>query len=171
MNVVSAPDQGSRFEILLPCTSESAQDGHDAAAAATAVNSGNITGTVLMVEDEAALRIAVSMMLRKKGFTVIEADNGKSAVDLFRANAPKIDVVLLDLTLPGMSGRDVLIELQQIQRNVKVIITSAYSQDYAVTAIGGQPVGYYIRKPYQLAELMGLLGKACSDKRGMSKHA
>ena len=64
MNFVSAPDQGSRFEILLPCTSESAQDGHDAAAAATTVNSGNITGTVLMVEDEAALRCGAARRQR-----------------------------------------------------------------------------------------------------------
>ena len=113
-----------------------------------------------MVEDEDTLRLAVSKMLRTKGFTVIEAANGKTGVDLFRASAPEIDVVLLDLTLPGMSGREVLSELRRIQPDVKVIITSAYSQEQAQTTLGGQQPWLYIRKPYQLNELTGLLRKS-----------
>ena len=160
INVVSAPGQGSRFEILLPCSSESAREGHDEAVSSAAGEVGSFAGTVLVVEDEDTLRLAVSKMLRRKGFTVIEAANGKTGVDLFRASAPEIDVVLLDLTLPGMSGREVLSELRRIQPNVKVIITSAYSQEQAQTTLGGQQPWLYIRKPYQLNELTGLLRKS-----------
>jgi nitrogen-specific signal transduction histidine kinase len=159
INVVSAPGQGSRFEILLPCGSQSTREGHEGAASA-AGEAANFTGTVLVVEDEDTLRIAVSKMLKRRGLTVIEAANGKVGVDLFRAGRAEIDVVLLDLTLPGMSGREVLSELRRIQPNVKVIITSAYSQEQAETTLGGQHPWLYIRKPYQLKELTGLLRKS-----------
>jgi signal transduction histidine kinase len=158
INVVSAPGQGSRFEILLPCAREVAQEGHDEAVSSTAVAS--FGGTVLVVEDEDPLRIAISKMLRRKGFTVIEAANGKTGVDLFRASAQEIDVVLLDLTLPGLSGREVLSELRRVLPNVNVIVTSAYSQEQAQTALGGQQPWFYIRKPYQFNELTGLVRKS-----------
>ena len=107
INVMSVPGQGSRFEILLPCSSELTRDGHaKAVSAAGAIAS--FGGRILVVEDENAFRLAVSKMLRRKGLTVIEAANGKTGVDLFRASASEIDVVLLDLTLPALSGREVL---------------------------------------------------------------
>ena len=125
------------------------------------VEVASLARTVLVVEDEDALRVAVSKMLRKTDFSVIEADNGKTAVDLFRASAQEIDVVLLDMTLPGMSGREVFEELRRIQPNVRVIITTAYSQDYALATIGRQQPWLYIRKPYVLSELMALLRSVC----------
>jgi two-component system, cell cycle sensor histidine kinase and response regulator CckA len=161
INVVSAPGQGSCFQILLPCSSESERDGSDMAVSAVAGEVASLARTVLVVEDEDALRVAVSKMLRKTDFSVIEADNGKTAVDLFRASAQQIDVVLLDMTLPGMSGREVFEELRRIQPNVRVIITTAYSQDYALATIGRQQPWLYIRKPYVLSELMALLRSVC----------
>ena len=77
INFVSAPGQGSRFEILLPCSSEPAREGHDEAVSSSAAGEiASLAGTVLLVEDEDTLRLAVSKMLRRKGFTVIEAANG-----------------------------------------------------------------------------------------------
>ena len=96
-----------------------------------------------------------------KGFTVLEAADGKSAVDLFRDHAPEIDVVLLDLNLPGMSGREVPGELKRIQPDVKVILTSAYSREWAQADIGDTRTWPYIRKPYQLNELTALLRSVC----------
>src|SRR4029077_1894565 len=125
-------------------------------------------GTVLVVEDEDTLRVAVSKMLRNKGFTVIEAADGKTGVDLFRASAREIDVVLLDLTLPGMAGREVLSELRRVQPNVKVIVTSAYSQERAQTTLGGQQPWLYIRKPYRINELTDLLGESILGERTAS---
>jgi two-component system, cell cycle sensor histidine kinase and response regulator CckA len=130
---------------------------------------GNLAGTILVIEDEDALCLAVSKMLRRKGLTVIEADNGKTGIDLFRVNASQIDVVLLDLTLPGISGLDVLRELRRIQPDVKVIITSAYSQHRVLDAIGEQQPWFYIRKPYQFSELIDLVRHVFIDR--MSGHA
>jgi CheY-like chemotaxis protein len=83
--------------------------------------------TVLVVEDEAALRQAVAKLLHKKGFLVLEAANGNSAIDLVRANRDKIDVILLDATIPGASSAEIVAEAARGQPAVKVILTSAYS--------------------------------------------
>ena len=128
-----------------------------------AVETANFAGTILVVEDEDTLRLAVSKMLRKNGFTVLEAADGETGVDLLRASTREIDVALLDLTLPGMSSREVLSELRRVQPKVKVIVTSAYNQDRAQTTIGGQHPWLYIRKPYQLSQLTGLLQNACTE--------
>jgi two-component system, cell cycle sensor histidine kinase and response regulator CckA len=166
IHVVSAPGQGSRFEVLLPCADQPARDTSGILTPAAAGEAGSADRTVLVVEDEDGLRIAVSKMLRKQGFSVIEARDGRAGVDLFRANQREIDVVLLDLTLPGMTGREVLEELRQMRLDVKVIITTAYSQDNAQKAIGGEQSWLYIRKPYQLGEVTALLRNACPARSG-----
>ncbi len=162
INVWSAPGQGSRFEILLPRIGDTAANARDAMMPAAAGKAGSDAGTVLIVEDEEGLRLAVSKMLRRAGFTTIEAADGVAALDLFRAGASEIDVVLLDLTLPRMSGGEVLAEMRRIAPNGKVIISSAYSHDYVTRAIHGQQPWLYIRKPYHLSELTSLVQSVCS---------
>jgi two-component system cell cycle sensor histidine kinase/response regulator CckA len=157
INVVSAPGQGSRFEVLLPCTSQPARDTRDIPVPASAGAVGRGGATVLVIEDEEALRLAVSKMLRKQGFSVVEASDGPAGLDLFRGNERKIDAVLLDLTLPGKSGPEVLEELRRMRPDVKVIITTAYGQDSVRKAIGEQQPWLYIRKPYRVSEVADLI--------------
>ncbi len=163
INVTSAPGRGSRFEILLRCCEDPGEDGHGQKAAPLAGKIKSLDVTVLVVEDEDTLRIAVSKMLRREGAAVIEAANGRAAVDLMRTRAPEIDVVLLDMTLPGISGPEVLTELRRMQPGLQVIITSAYSQAWALNAIGEQEPWLYIRKPYPFRELRALLQKVSLD--------
>jgi PAS domain S-box-containing protein len=164
INVTSALGQGSRFEVLLPCAGQAEAAPSDISVPAPEGEVGNLAGTVLFIEDEDALCLAVSKMLRRKGLQVIEAADGKTGIDLFRASAPQIDVVLLDLTLPGMSGGEVLRELRRIQPDMKVIIMSAYSEDRVREAIGEQQPWLYIRKPYQFSELIVLVRNVWLDK-------
>ena len=162
ISVTSAPGQGSRFEILLPFARQAAACGGAAPAAAEEV--GIFAATVLIIEDEESLRLAVSKMLRRKALNVIEAADGKSGIDLFRANARQIDVVLLDLTLPGMSGGEVLQELRRVQAGAKVLVTSAYSRDWVRDAMGEQQPWLYIRKPYQFSELISAIRDICLER-------
>ncbi len=163
INVLSAPGQGSRFEILLRCNSEPAER-RRRTSPALADAAERLAATVLIVEDEDTLRHAVCKMLRREGITVIEAANGKTGVDMFRARASEIDVVLLDMTLPGISGQEVLGQMRRMQPGAKVIVTSAYSHGWARTVIGGQEPWLYIRKPYRFNELIGLLRKVCLER-------
>jgi len=171
INVVSSLGQGTRFEILLPSTNQPARHIPAIAAPPSGTEVGNVTGTILVVEDEDTLLHAVSKMLRMKGFSVIEAIDGDAALDLFRANQRDITVVLLDMTLPGVSGPRVFEELRKIRPGVKVILTTAYNKATAIKAIDGQQAWGFIRKPYQLTDLVRLLRGACLDEREARDYA
>ncbi len=165
INVASVPGQGSVFTILLPSITEPALGASGSTLTVSDTQGEATVGTVLVIEDEEPLRHAVTKWLRKKGFRVIEASDGRGGVDLFKAHEHTIDAVLLDMTLPSLPGREVLRELRRIRTDVNVILTTAYSQDSALEALGGQQPWRFIRKPYQLSELVELLRDACQDRR------
>jgi nitrogen-specific signal transduction histidine kinase/CheY-like chemotaxis protein len=161
ISVISAPGQGSCFEVLLPCLSQAESPSKGAAMETSPKENGTLTGAVLLIEDEDAIRLAVAKMLRRKGFSVLESGDGRAAVELFRAHASQIEAVLLDVTLPVMSGREVLHELRKTRPAVKVILTSAYGRDHALEAVGGDQSEPYIRKPYQLDQLAETIRRIC----------
>ena len=142
---------------MLPCARERAGGSHNAGEPNFEDKYDAPRGTVLFVEDEEALQTPTSKMLRKHGFSVLEAGDGRAAVDLFRTHESRIGVVLLDLTLPGMGGKEVLAEVRRIRPDVKVILTTAYSEEMAVNAVGGQREWAFIRKPYRIADLTKLI--------------
>ena len=166
INLVSAPGQGTKFEILLPCGGETAQSQHDATEQATAKARGNRAGTILVVEDEAVLRGAVSKMLRKNGFSVLEAMDGSSALELVRAHYHEIDVMLLDITLPGVSSLEVFEHAKRLRPELKVILTSAYGREAVDAAFAGLRGERFIRKPFRFVELMSLLQDALAEYVG-----
>ena len=125
---------------------------------------------VLLVEDQEALRVAVSLSLEKFGFAVISARDGTAAINLFRERMNDINVVLLDLTLPGVSGADVYRELLRMKPEVKVVLTSAYdleqiSPDFP---FDGEALFHFIRKPYRISDLVGSLQRAVLERTGNS---
>ena len=126
---------------------------------------GKFIVTILMVEDTEEIRLPVAKMLRKKGFEVLDTGDGSVAVDLYRAQAALIDIVLLDLNLPGMSGEEILKELQKIRPDVKVIVTTSHARDRTLAAVGGSQSCSYIRKPYQFTDLIDALRKNLPEKR------
>ncbi len=162
VKVVSAPGQGTRFEVLLPCAQDRAGGGHDLPGPNFADRGGATRGTVLFVEDEDMLRIPTSKMLRRTGLSVLEAGDGHAAVDLFRANVSEIGVILLDLTLPGIGGKDILAEVRRIRPAVKVILTTAYSKETAANTVGPDHDWAFIRKPYRVTDLINLLREVLS---------
>ncbi len=156
IEVVSAPSRGTRIGVLLPCAGGRNLD-EPAARPDFADKNPAARGTVLFVEDEEPLRTPLSKMLRKQGFSILEAGDGLTAVELFRAHQSRIGVVLLDLTLPGLSGKEVLAEVRRIRPGIKVILTTAYSQEMTAHALGGQHDWAFIRKPYTISDLAKLL--------------
>jgi two-component system cell cycle sensor histidine kinase/response regulator CckA len=110
-------------------------------------------------------------MLRKRGYSVIEASDGVRAVELFRANHQKVDAVLLDITMPGKSGPEIYSELLKIRPDVKVIFTTAYSHQTAMSELAGREGWAFIRKPYQLRDLVNLLQRACREGKTQSGRA
>jgi two-component system, cell cycle sensor histidine kinase and response regulator CckA len=162
IHLVSTPGQGSKFEIFLPCLPETVQSSPSSMKLVSGKEHGPRAGTVLVVEDEGVLRLAISRMLQKNGFGVIEAGDGSSALDLVRAYKDEIDVMLLDITLPGTSSREVFEQANHLRPNLKIIVTSAYGREAVDASFGGLQVERFIRKPFQFVDLIGLLQDALS---------
>ncbi|HEY6339877.1 MAG TPA: ATP-binding protein [Bryobacteraceae bacterium] len=162
IQVSSRIGKGTTFEILLPAeaTTERVPNGKPGDSKAKNPFQG---ATALVVEDESPLRIAVAAMLRKTGFEVIEAGDGFAAIDLLRASGSKIDVILLDLTIPGPGSSEVVAEAAKIKPDVRVILTSAYSEEATAGEMNAPQIRSFIRKPFKFAELVQTLGKAFSS--------
>jgi CheY-like chemotaxis protein len=162
IDLVSIPGQGTTFQVMLPSTSKRAADTPNAISSPGMEQSNAGAGTILVVEDEELLRLAVSKALRKKGFSVIEASDGSAATDLLRTHLNDLDVILLDVTVPGRSSREIFEEVQRIRPNLKVILTSAYGKETVDATFTGMRVEHFIRKPFQLGDLVSLLRGAPS---------
>jgi len=115
--------------------------------------------SLLLVEDEESLRLPVSKMLRCRGWSVLEAANGAIALDLIYSHRVDINVILLDMTLPGTSSRTVLGESRRCRPDTKIVVTSAFALSQVDAVLAGLHKDGYIRKPYRLHELTEVLSK------------
>jgi len=118
---------------------------------------------ILFVEDEDALRQPVAKMLRNAGFQVLEAASGCDATDLLHANGDQIDAVLLDVTIPGRSSQEVVAEAARVRPDLKVILTSAYSEETAVAGMRAALIRRFIRKPFRISDLVETLRQVLSS--------
>jgi DNA-binding response OmpR family regulator len=114
------------------------------------------------------LRSAVARFLRKNGFTVLEALDGFDAMEVLRSHAGDLDAVLLDVTLPGVPSRDVFENVQRLRPQAKIFLTSAYAQEAMQKLFVGLTVSHFMRKPFQLADLLILLRAAIRRDRSIS---
>jgi PAS domain S-box-containing protein len=147
--------KGTTFEILLPCAESRAEDdGYTISGLDENLESQFRHATVLIVEDEGPLRQAVTKMLRNTGFEVFEVADGSSAIDLLRANGGNIDLILLDMTIPGAPSSEVVAEAGKVRPDIKVVLTSAYSQEMIAGAMNAPQISGFIRKPFQLGDLV-----------------
>ena len=157
IHALSTPGKGSTFEVLLPYANP--RTGAISAVPGSLAKCSPAAATVLVVEDEEALRLAVVKVLGKNGFHVLAAETGESAIELFRSHARSVDMILLDLNLPGVPGAEVLVEVRRIRPNVKVVITTGYDPQLigAGHIWGGKQPSGFIRKPYRLSELVRMI--------------
>ncbi len=156
IHLISTPGQGSAFQIFLPCAAVQEIPASPLTPDLAAETNG-VAATLLLVEDEEALRTSVSKMLVRKGFSVVGARDGSAAVDLLRNHPSPIDIILLDMTLPGTPSREVIREAERTRPAVKVVLTSAYSREMVAQSIDASIVKDFIRKPFQVADLVKLL--------------
>jgi CheY-like chemotaxis protein len=113
------------------------------------------TETVLMVDDEEAVLEAGKDLLEALGYTVLIAKDGKEGIHVYRTNQNDIDLVLLDIVMPGMGGGKVYDRLKEINPEIKVILSSGYSMGGAVTDILNLGCHGFIQKPFTMRELSG----------------
>jgi PAS domain S-box-containing protein len=157
IHIVSEPGKGATFQVLLPCA-EVMGEGSPSPNPPAESTLVNYAATALVVEDEDTLRTAAANMLRKSGLSVLEAADGNAALAAIRGDSP-IDVLLLDVTLPGVPGQEILREARRLRPTMRVIVTSAYGEDFAATSLQAD-VARFLRKPYTLRDLVGLVRQA-----------
>ncbi len=124
IGVSSEPGRGTRFEIYLPCTSEGVEEHKDFAAAGEEGSE-----TILLTEDEPALRALVRRTLARYGYQVLEASHGEDALEVTRRHPGPIDLLLTDVVMPLMSGRELASRLVALRPATPVLFMSGYDEE------------------------------------------
>jgi two-component system cell cycle sensor histidine kinase/response regulator CckA len=161
LSVESAPGRGTVFRILL---APSARPTAVEAPKAAEPSRGGLT--LLLIDDEEVVREMVGEVLEHEGVSVLSAEDGATGLRLFRDEHERIDAVLLDLSMPGLSGEETFRRLRAIDAGVPVILSSGYDRDEARDRFGaGSPAGF-IQKPYRPEQLMAEIGRCLRGSSG-----
>lgn len=115
---------------------------------------GHMKGVVLMIEDEEHIRIVFRDAMFDEGVLVVAAASGEEGVAFFREHSEEIGLVVLDLSLPGISGEVTFEQLKLIDPNVKVVISSGFPAEDVMKKFDGTGVLGYLQKPYDYATLV-----------------
>jgi PAS domain S-box-containing protein len=153
IKVTSSIGHGTTMRVLFPALPESAEPA-PAGISEDDPLAWRSTGTVLVVEDEEQIRSLTRAILERAGLTVLTAPDGTDGLALFREHAAEIRAVLLDLTMPGMDGGEVLRHIQQVTPEVRVLVCTGYSEEELHTRLQGIKPAGFLRKPYVPAELI-----------------
>jgi PAS domain S-box-containing protein len=158
LQLESHPGQGTRFRIYLPVQEEeSAEAGSVPEPAAPAPFQGN--GKVLLVEDEPMVRGLAATMLKKLGYEVVEAADGKEGLERYREGGGRFRFVVTDLGMPVMDGYQMFRELKRLDPALPVVITTGFGDVDVTSRISGEDIAGFISKPYNFLQLKEALGK------------
>ncbi|MFA6008484.1 MAG: response regulator [Desulfobacteraceae bacterium] len=117
------------------------------------------SNTVLLVDDEGMILDVGKQMLERTGLEVLTAKNGEKAVELYKKEHKKINMVVLDLIMPGMTGIDTYYELKKINPDIKVLFASGYRKNLDVNVIIEEGRSSFIQKPFKMEQLTQEIGK------------
>lgn len=109
---------------------------------------------ILLIDDEEAVREAVSDILGFAGFDVLTAVDGVTGIELFRNHYQQIALVLLDLSMPGLNGAETFTVLRQIDPQVQVLLSSGYDEAEAISHFVGTGLAGFLQKPYNMPRLV-----------------
>jgi CheY-like chemotaxis protein len=151
--VYSEAGKGTTFKIYLPRITEADDGATQVAAARESASAEPGTETILLVEDEANLRYLARQFLEKQGYRVIEAADGAVALQIAVAHEGMIHLLLTDVIMPGMNGRELASRILEIRPNVKVLYMSGYTEN-VIGRNGTLDAGIrLLQKPFTLRDL------------------
>ena len=156
VSVDSEVGVGTTFRVLLPTARETptADVTQPAPAEERQVEQGRHWRTVLVVDDEEAVRYVIDRMLSRAGYRVLEACDGEEAVEVFRERGHLIDLVILDLTMPRMDGLGAFREMRKIRPDLHVLLSSGYSAEDSMGHFSDAGSVDFIQKPYSVDALL-----------------
>lgn len=117
----------------------------------------NGAGMVLLAEDEASMLFLLEKLFLRRGYQILKATNGQAALDIYQQHKEEIDVVLLDMGLPKLSGRELLLKIRSENPDVKVIVTSGYIEPAIKSEIDRARRIEFLQKPYTPDDLFKTL--------------
>jgi two-component system cell cycle sensor histidine kinase/response regulator CckA len=148
IEVGSKKGQGTTFSIYLPASQERVEK--PLTGGEHIVEGGE---TILLVDDEEMVLGVGIQLLKALGYTVLEAKGGREAVDIYKANKDKIDMVILDMVMPGIGGSEAYDRMKEINPDIKVLLSSGYSIDGRAAEILERGCNGFIQKPFSMREL------------------
>jgi CheY-like chemotaxis protein len=163
INVYSEPGQGTTFNFYLPASSRPVVE--EVRPVTTVTRKGK--ETVLLIDDEEMIIDVGTGLLEELGYTVIPARSGPEALEIYQARQADIDIVVMDMIMPGMGGGETFDRLKQINPGVKVLLSSGYSINGQASQIMERGCDGFIQKPFNLQQLSVKL-REILDKKGDS---
>lgn len=155
ITIESKPNQGTKVRVLLPAAVEAAVAPASPAIAPVRRPAG---GTVMVVDDEPMVRAVATRTLEKIGYSVLVARDGIDALNQL-SHGTAVRAVLMDLTMPNMDGEEAYQLLKARRPDIKVILSSGYSEQEATHRFGGAELDGFLQKPWHPRELIALLGR------------
>jgi PAS domain S-box-containing protein len=149
----SEPGLGTIFKIYLPSTTQKASEAREPQPQASLHG----TGKILVVEDEEMVRLLVAELLESFGYEVHSASGPKEALQLTDEELRSFDVLMTDIVMPGMTGRELAEHVAAIHPTLRVLFTSGYPEDVAIRTEIGEARAHFIDKPYRSAELAEMI--------------
>lgn len=155
IHLYSEPGKGAAFHLFFPVS-------EDALSLPKRSNLGIVhgTGTILVVDDELIIRATASMLLENLGYTVMLAENGAEAVELYRRRGDEIDLVILDVVMPVMDGRETFEKILAVNPRAKVILSSGYAKSINLKGLEEKGLVGSITKPFSQVQLSRLVADA-----------
>jgi two-component system, cell cycle sensor histidine kinase and response regulator CckA len=154
LKVESREKEGSIFKVLFPVPRAQLEKNRKNE---ILVKKSNLQGTILVVDDEEAVRSFTMRALERAGYRVLLGKDGREGLEVFRDHFREIDLVLLDMTMPRMNGDEVFREMVKIDPNTKVLISSGYDRTQVTQNFSGPCYLGFIQKPYQPKKLLARL--------------
>jgi two-component system, cell cycle sensor histidine kinase and response regulator CckA len=142
IDVESRPGQGATFRVFLPSVPAEKKPGRPPS-----------EGEILVADDEPVVRHVAAKALEHYGFSVVPAENGLQAVELFEAAPHRFEVVVLDIKMPGMDGFETLRRLKELNPEVKVLVSTGFEEPEARSYFEREGVAGFLQKPYTAAAL------------------
>ena len=149
MHIDSEPGRGTTFKLLFPTTEVQCEE----AVVQSATSARTSRATVLLVDDEEMIREAATAVLESLGLTVVSACDGREAVAAVQRPDLQVDLVLMDLTMPHMDGREAFQIIRSLRPNLPVILSSGYNEQESIQSFSGRGLDAFLQKPYTLRAL------------------
>ncbi len=151
IKIYSEPGKGTSFKVLFPCSNKTASP---LSTGSEEAQPWKAEGTILIIDDEDTIRALGRQALEKAGFKVITAADGREGIKIFKKEKKSITAVLLDMTMPHMSGEETFREMRLLDKNVKVLLSSGYNEQEATNNFTGKGLAGFLQKPYRASDLI-----------------